>query len=92
MMQTNRVPTITGEWECTECGCIVEGVETRRPPACPECDAPADALEFFAYDEDTEDDWEEEAEDELDALDDEEDLEDEDYYDDDDEFDDEQDY
>ncbi len=48
--------TITGEWECTECGYIEEGTETRRPGGCPECGAPADSLEFYAYEED---DWEE---------------------------------
>jgi hypothetical protein len=42
----------TGEWECMECGYVVEGVEGQRPKKCPECDAPASALEFFSDEED----------------------------------------
>jgi hypothetical protein len=41
-----------GEWECMECGYVEEGVEGRRPKKCPECDAPASALEFFSDEED----------------------------------------
>jgi hypothetical protein len=41
-----------GEWECMECGYIEEGVERRRPKQCPECDAPASALEFFPDEDD----------------------------------------
>jgi len=61
----------TGEWECTECGYIAEGVESRRPKQCPECEAPAAALEFFPYDDSAEswvrgdDDEDELGEDEL---------------------------
>ncbi len=74
--------TITGEWECAECGYIEEGVETRRPAQCPECDAPAESLEFYAYEDD---DWEADM-DELALLDaDDEDLdEDEEFEDDED--------
>jgi hypothetical protein len=43
---------VTGEWECMECGYVEEGVEGRRPKNCPECDAPASALEFFSDHED----------------------------------------
>lgn len=83
-MPTSRVPTITGQWECTECGHIFKGVETKRPARCPECDAPGDALDFFAEQDDVEeDDWEDEA-DELDILDDD-DLDEDDYDDDGDE-------
>jgi hypothetical protein len=42
----------TGEWECMECGYIEEGTEGHRPKKCPECDAPASALEFFSDEED----------------------------------------
>jgi hypothetical protein len=42
----------TGEWECMECGYVQEGVEGQRPKKCPECDAPASALEFFSGEED----------------------------------------
>ena len=40
-----------GEWECMECGYIEVGVETQPPQACPECDAPLEALEFFPYED-----------------------------------------
>jgi hypothetical protein len=43
---------VTGEWECMECGYVEEGTERRRPKKCPECDAPASALEFFSDEED----------------------------------------
>jgi hypothetical protein len=67
---------VTGEWECMECGYIEEGFEGRRPKKCPECDAPASALEFFSgeedaaadrviMDEDDEEDTEEYGEDEY---------------------------
>ncbi len=68
MVQTRRPPTITGEWECTKCGFVQEGTELRRPPKCPKCGAPADALEFLAEDDE---DWEEiEDEEEEDIYDD----------------------
>jgi hypothetical protein len=43
---------VAGEWECMECGYVEQGVEGRRPKKCPECDAPASALEFFSDQED----------------------------------------
>jgi hypothetical protein len=43
---------VTGEWECMECGYVEEGTEGRRPKKCPECDAPASALEFFSDEDD----------------------------------------
>jgi hypothetical protein len=43
---------VTGEWECMECGYVEEGIEGRRPKRCPECDAPASALEFFSDEDD----------------------------------------
>jgi hypothetical protein len=69
---------VTGEWECMECGYIEEGVRGRRPMKCPECDAPASALEFFPdaddvgfdrgvwdeYDDEDADEFEEESEEE----------------------------
>ncbi len=55
MMQPSKAPAVTGEWECTECGYIEEGNEARRPAQCPECDAPAESFEFYAYEDD---DWE----------------------------------
>jgi len=69
---------VTGEWECMECGYIQVGVEGRRPMKCPECDAPASALEFFPdgddagfdrvagdeYGDEDADEYEEESEDE----------------------------
>jgi hypothetical protein len=57
MEQLDGIPASTGEWECAECGYIEKGVETRRPKRCPECDAPASALEFFPYDDSDDDDW-----------------------------------
>jgi len=56
MDELDKAAPVTGEWECMECGYIEKGVETRRPKKCPECDAPASALEFFSYDEE-DDDW-----------------------------------
>ena len=53
-------PDSTGEWECMECGHIGVGVKARRPRACPECGAPANALEFFASGE-ADGDWDSEA-------------------------------
>ncbi len=80
MAQSSKAPAVTGEWECSECGYTEEGTETARPPKCPECDAPADALEFYTYeDEDWEEGDEEGLEDEdLDLEEDDEDFEDED--------------
>jgi hypothetical protein len=43
---------VTGEWECMECGYIEEGIKERRPKRCPECDAPASALDFFPDEDD----------------------------------------
>ncbi len=81
MMPLGSSPDVTGEWECMECGYVEEGAETRRPTKCPECGAPATALEFFSYG-DEEQDWdsdEDEVEDDLDEDElDEEDWEDED--------------
>jgi hypothetical protein len=58
----------TGEWECMECGYIQAGSEARRPMECPECGAPASALEFFG----DADDGDEERDDEDDLDEDEE--------------------
>jgi hypothetical protein len=98
-MQMSKAPAVTGEWECTECGYIIEGTEAKPPAHCPECDAPSDALEFVPNDDDVEDDWVEDDDEERDALDDEDYEDDDDDYDedldddeDDDEFDDEDDY
>jgi hypothetical protein len=41
-----------GEWECMECGYVVEGAHAQRPVKCPDCGAPGEALEFFSYDDD----------------------------------------
>jgi hypothetical protein len=49
---SEELADVTGEWECMECGYVQEGVEGRRPKKCPECDAPASALEFFSDDDD----------------------------------------
>jgi hypothetical protein len=82
MTQVSKAPTVTGEWECTECDYIIEGTEAKRPAHCPECDAPADALEFLPNEDNVEDDWTEDGDDEeSDALD------DDDYEDDDDDYD-----
>jgi predicted ATP-dependent serine protease len=71
MAQLKRAVVATGEWECMECGYIEEGVLGRRPLKCPECNAPASALEFFSYEDDTDwdqdEDEEEEFEDEQDG-------------------------
>jgi len=60
-MDSASEPVATGEWECMECGYVEEGVKTQRLLACPDCSAPAQALEFFPYEDDEDDsDWEEE--------------------------------
>ncbi len=91
MASTSKAPTATGEWECTECGYSIEGTAARRPSHCPECDAPADALEFFANEDDIGEEWDDETEDYLDEgddfaddEDDDEDLDEDDELDDDD--------
>lgn len=38
-----------GEWECSECGYIA--AEGRRPARCPQCGAPAEAFDFFEYED-----------------------------------------
>ena len=57
MSQFRKAVVITGEWECMECGYTEEGTELRPPKKCPECDAPANALEFFAHEDDDDFDW-----------------------------------
>ena len=52
MRSSEELAGVMGEWECMECGYIEEGVEGRRPKKCPECGAPASALEFFSDEED----------------------------------------
>lgn len=57
-----------GEWECMECGYVVEGAQAHRPAKCPDCGAPGQALEFFSrIDEDESDERlrEEDIDDEL---------------------------
>ncbi len=61
MLQSNKSPAATGEWECMECGCIVEGVKAQRPQGCPDGGAPGQALEFFPFGDDDEADWGEQA-------------------------------
>jgi rubrerythrin len=41
-----------GEWECMECGCVVDG--RTRPKACPDCGAGPEDFEYYEYDDD---DW-----------------------------------
>ncbi len=79
MTPMSKAPTATGEWECTECGHVMEGTAARRPSRCPECDAPADALEFFANEDDLDEEWDDDTEDEPREGD---DFEEEDYDDD----------
>ena len=84
MVQSSKAPTLTGEWECTECGYTEEGIETQRPAKCPECDASADALEFYTNEDDDsyesdEDLDDEDLEDEEDDEDDEEDEDEDDF-------------
>lgn len=56
--------TITGEWECDECGYTRRGSLRNRPRACPECSAPGDAFSFWSDDgEDDVGDWDDEDED-----------------------------
>jgi predicted nucleic acid-binding Zn-ribbon protein len=50
-----------GEWECMECGYVVDGAKAQRPAKCPDCGAPAQALEFFSYGDDEGGEWEDES-------------------------------
>ncbi|MCU0509336.1 MAG: hypothetical protein MUC34_13265 [Anaerolineae bacterium] len=50
-------PSGSGEWECMECGFVIEGVLEHRPAKCPDCGAPAQALEFFSDEGDGHDGW-----------------------------------
>jgi rubrerythrin len=43
-----------GEWECMECGYIEQGARTARPEVCPDCGAPGQALEFFPFEDEDE--------------------------------------
>lgn len=62
-------PTVSadGEWECMECGYVVEGARAHRPAQCPDCGAPGQALEFFSDGDDDEavDLYDEDEDDEL---------------------------
>lgn len=40
--------TITGVWECDECGFTRRGTLNDRPEYCPNCDAPGDAFSFWS--------------------------------------------
>lgn len=51
--------SVTGEWECDECGYYRRGTLRNRPKRCPECGAPADSFSFWADDEE-EDSWDDE--------------------------------
>jgi hypothetical protein len=46
-----------GEWECMECGCLIAGTLEHRPAKCPDCGAPAQALEFFSDQDDEDGGW-----------------------------------
>ena len=65
--------TVSGDWECDECGYNRRGTLRNRPNRCPECRAPGDAFTFWS-DDDEEDDY-----DNWDDDDDEEDDDDEDW-------------
>lgn len=56
MMSGDKAPAITGDWKCTTCGSVEEGLETQRPARCLECGAPATALVFVSAADDR---WEE---------------------------------
>lgn len=58
--------TITGEWECDECGYVRRGTLRNRPGRCPECSASANAFSFWSDDEDDDDDWDDEEDDDGD--------------------------
>jgi len=59
---TGTTASADGEWECMECGYVIEGSRARRPAQCPDCGAPAEALEFFS-DSDDDDAWEDQSDD-----------------------------
>jgi len=68
--------TITGEWECDECGYTRRGTLRNRPGRCPECGAPGEAFSFWSDDEDEDGEWDDEDEE----------WDDEDEWDDDDDY------
>ena len=70
--KNRQIRTVSGEWECDECGYVRRGTLRNRPKRCPICNAPADAFTFWSdddeydeYIEEDDDDWE----DDLDDLD-----------------------
>jgi hypothetical protein len=64
MVQPNKAYTVTGEWECAECGYTEEGTEFERPLRCPECNSGPEAFKFTSYEEE---EWDSDVEeDELD--------------------------
>lgn len=68
-MQTkNKQPftTISGEWECDECGYTRRGTLRNRPARCPECGAPGDSFSFWSDDDEDVDDLDEEWDDDDD--------------------------
>ena len=77
MKELGDLPVTTGEWECAECGYIEDGSRGRKPKECPECGAPAQALEFFPHDDEGDLSWDDtsEADEDPDG-----DFEDEDVY------------
>lgn len=69
--------SVTGEWECDECGFVRRGTLHQRPPRnCPECGASAESFSFWPDDDEDMDDLDEYDEDEEGWEDDEEDDED----------------
>lgn len=73
--------TITGEWECDECGYTRRGILRSRPLRCPECGASSDSFSFWSDDDEDVDDEDVDDEDEDEDW---EEDEDEDWEDDDD--------
>jgi len=58
---TEPTASANGEWECMECGYVVEGARAHRPAQCPDCGAPGQALEFFSDSDDDGDAWDDRA-------------------------------
>jgi hypothetical protein len=52
-----KVKVLEGEWECMECGYVVEGVSNKRPKACPDCQTQGSNFEFFEFTDDDYDDY-----------------------------------
>lgn len=56
----SSIGTVSGEWECDECGYTRRGTLRNRPKRCPVCRTSGDSFTFWS---DEEEDWDEDEDD-----------------------------